>query len=121
MDPDQLPNLIYLGDNSYGVEAASETYFGKPVGAAHGAQEAVIAAIIQQPSNYPLPAYRTKLIARWHYVLNGMVTMGDLTQAQADAETFPKLLTDSTGSTAGGRRSRPPAGTRGRHTSWDVV
>ena len=28
-------NLIYLGDNSYGVSAAAETYFGKPVVAAH--------------------------------------------------------------------------------------
>ncbi|HEX3714587.1 MAG TPA: transglycosylase domain-containing protein [Trebonia sp.] len=92
-------NLIYLGDNSYGVEAASQTYFGKPLGQLTVAQEAVIAAIIQQPSNYPLETYRTDLVARWHYVLNGMVKMGDLTQAQADAATFPKLLTDTSGPT----------------------
>jgi membrane peptidoglycan carboxypeptidase len=88
-------NLIYLGDNSYGVAAAAQTYFGLPVSKLSVAQDAVIAAIIQGPSDYPLPAYRTNLIARWHYVLNGMVTMNVLTPAQAAAETFPKMLTDS--------------------------
>ena len=88
-------NVIYLGDGSYGVEAAAETYFGEPVSKLTVAQDAVIAAIIQAPSTYYLPQYRTNLEARWHYVLNGMVTIGDLSQAQADSMTFPKLLTDS--------------------------
>ncbi len=43
-------NLIYLGDNSYGVAAAAQTYFGKPVSQLTTAQDAVIAAIIQEPS-----------------------------------------------------------------------
>jgi membrane peptidoglycan carboxypeptidase len=93
-------NLIYLGQNSYGVAAAAQTYFGKPVSALTVGQDAVIAAIIQQPSLYPLPSYRKNLTARWHYVLNGMVKMNDLTQAQADSMTFPKLLTDSSSSTS---------------------
>ena len=89
-------NLIYLGDNSYGVAAAAETYFGLPVSKLSIAQDAVIAAIIQQPSTYPLPQYRSDLIYRWrNSVLDGMVKMGDLTQAQANAMKFPKLLTDS--------------------------
>ena len=88
-------NAIYLGENSYGVEAASQTYFGKPVGQLTVAQDAVLAAIIQQPANYPLKQYRPELTARWHYVLQGMVTMGKLTPAQAAAEKFPALLTDA--------------------------
>ena len=87
--------MIYLGDGSYGVQAAAETYFGKPVSKLTIAQDAVIAAIIQQPSTYYQPQYRTNLIGRWHYVLDGMVTIGDLSQAQADSVKFPKLLTDS--------------------------
>jgi membrane peptidoglycan carboxypeptidase len=59
------------------------------------AQDAVLAAIIQQPTNFPMPKYRANLITRWHYVLQGMVSMGKLTQAQADAQQFPKLNTDS--------------------------
>ena len=88
-------NVIYLGDGAYGVEAASETYFGEPVSKLTIAQDAVIAAIIQAPSTYYLPQYRTNLTTRWHYVLNGMVKIGDLSQAQADSMTFPKLLTDN--------------------------
>ena len=88
-------NVIYLGDGSYGVEAASETYFGEPVSKLTIAQDAVIAAIIQAPSTYYLPQYRTNLTTRWHYVLDGMVKIGDLSQAQADSMTFPKLLTDN--------------------------
>jgi membrane peptidoglycan carboxypeptidase len=88
-------NLIYLGDNSYGVAAAAQTYFGLPVSKLSVAQDAVIAAIIQQPSNFPQMTYRQNLIARWHYVLNGMVSMNVLTPAQAAAQTFPKMLTDS--------------------------
>ena len=83
-------NTIYLGDGAYGVEAAAETYYGKKVSQLDVAQAAVIAAIIQQPSTYPLPQYRPELINRWHYVLNGMVQMGNLTQQQADAMKFPK-------------------------------
>ena len=41
-------NVIYLGDGSYGVEAAAETYFGEPVSKLTVAQDAVIAAIIQR-------------------------------------------------------------------------
>ena len=48
-------NLIYLGDSSYGVSAAAETYFGKPVSELSVAQDAIIAAIIQSPYTYPLP------------------------------------------------------------------
>ena len=98
-------NVIYLGDHSYGVEAAAETYFGQPVSKLTVAQDAVIAAIIQAPSTYYLPQYRTNLVARWHYVLNGMVTIGDLSQAQADSMTFPKLLTDNPSYTPPGRSS----------------
>jgi membrane peptidoglycan carboxypeptidase len=88
-------NTIYLGDNAYGVAAAAQTYFGVPASKLTVAQAAVIAAIIQQPTNFPQPQFRSDLIARWHYVLDGMVKMGKLTQAQANSEKFPKLLTDS--------------------------
>ena len=69
-------NLIYLGENSYGVAAAAQTYFGQPVSKLTVAQDAVIAAIIQAPSTYPLPQNRTELKARWQYVLQQMVGQG---------------------------------------------
>jgi membrane peptidoglycan carboxypeptidase len=84
-------NTIYLGTGAYGVGAAAETYFHEPVSKLTVAQAAVIAAIIQQPTNYPQPQYRSQLEARWHYVLSGMVTTGDLTQAQAVTMKFPTM------------------------------
>jgi membrane peptidoglycan carboxypeptidase len=84
-------NTIYLGEGAYGVQAAAETYFGKPVSGLSIAQDAVIAAIIQQPSTYPLAQFRPELEARWDYVLDGMVKTGDLTAQQAAAMKFPTL------------------------------
>ncbi len=85
-------NTIYLGQGAYGVGAAAETYFGIPASQVDAAQAAYIAAIIQSPSYYPTPAGQTALMTRWHYVLDGMVTLGDLSAQQAAAEHFPKVL-----------------------------
>ena len=84
-------NTIYLGNGAYGVQAAAQTYFGKPVGQLSVEQDAVIAALIQQPSTYPLPQYRPELTARWHDVLNGMVAMGTLTAQDAATAKFPSI------------------------------
>ena len=85
-------NTIYLGNGAYGVQAAAQTYFGKPVAQLSVEQDAVIAALIQQPSTYPLPQYRAELTARWHYVLSGRWWDGHLLWAQ-DAATakFPSI------------------------------
>ena len=88
----QYLNTIYLGEGAYGVGAAAETYFGIPASQLNVAQAAMIAATIQSPSYYPTPAGHQALVARWHYVLNGMVTMGDLTAQQAATEKFPTVL-----------------------------
>ena len=64
------------------------------------AQDAVLASIIQQPSNYPLLQYRDNLKARWTAVLSDMVKDNFITQAQADSATFPTMLTDTPSSTA---------------------
>jgi membrane peptidoglycan carboxypeptidase len=85
-------NTIYLGNGAYGVGAAAQTYFGEPASKLTVAQSAMIAAIIQSPSYYPTTAGKTALEARWHYVLTGMVDMGDLTAQQAAAEKFPAVL-----------------------------
>jgi membrane peptidoglycan carboxypeptidase len=87
-------NLIYLGENSYGVAAAAQTYFGEPASQLTVAQDAVIAGIIQQPSTYPLLSNRAALKARWTYVLQQMVADKYITQAQMNTTTFPKMLTD---------------------------
>jgi membrane peptidoglycan carboxypeptidase len=88
-------NTVPTGTNMYGFGAASEAYFGKSVRKLTVAQAAMIAAMPQSPSYYnPDPkagaAYQA-LVFRWRYVLKTMVGMGTLTQAQANAQKFPKL------------------------------
>ncbi|MFM1538828.1 transglycosylase domain-containing protein [Helcococcus bovis] len=47
-------NRVFLGQNSYGVEAAAQTYFSKSAKDLNIAQSAAIASIVQAPSNYSL-------------------------------------------------------------------
>lgn len=45
-------NLVYFGEGAYGVEAAAERYFDKPVGDLSLAECATLAGLIQAPSRY---------------------------------------------------------------------
>ncbi|MCR4998679.1 MAG: PBP1A family penicillin-binding protein [Lachnospiraceae bacterium] len=77
-------NTINLGQNTLGVEAASERYFNKSVTELNLSESAVIAAITQNPSRYnPIsnPEDNTK---RRKKVLNKMLEQGYITQAQYD-------------------------------------
>ncbi len=87
----QYLNTIYLGQGAYGIGAAAQTYFGEPASQLTVAQAAMIAAVIQSPSYYPTAAGHQALVTRWHYVLNGLVKMGDLSPQQAAAEKFPRV------------------------------
>jgi membrane peptidoglycan carboxypeptidase len=84
-------NTIYFGRGAYGIEAASKAYFGKDVSTLTPAQGALLAAVIRGPGYYDPgePANRGRAVGRWHYVVDGMVKLGAVTQQQADAMTFP--------------------------------
>ncbi|MCI5839662.1 MAG: transglycosylase domain-containing protein [Peptoniphilaceae bacterium] len=47
-------NRVFLGQNSYGVQAASQTYFSKDVSKLNLAQAASIAGIVQSPTSFSL-------------------------------------------------------------------
>lgn len=85
-------NTIYFGRNGYGIAAASEAYFGKPVGELTAADAAVLAASIQRPSALDPWTNRPEAEQRWNYVLDGMVEMGVLTQADRNAQAYPETL-----------------------------
>lgn len=79
-------NQVPFGQNTYGVEAASETYFKEPVSSLSLAQDAILAALIRGPSYYsPYGPNKDALLARKNYVLDRMVANHYITQAQADA------------------------------------
>ncbi len=84
-------NQIYLGHGAYGVEAASENYFGKSVEELNLAECAVLAGLPQAPSRYSPFRYPERAKQRQIYVLNRMVTEGFITNIQA-TEAMNKVL-----------------------------
>jgi membrane peptidoglycan carboxypeptidase len=94
-------NTVPFGPTVDGLGAAAYNYFSldltKP-GAAQQmtiSQAAMLAAMPNAPGAFsPDPsagAAYTALVNRWKYVLTNMVRDGDITQAQANAQKFPKF------------------------------
>ena len=76
-------NQIYLGHGAYGVEAASENYFGKSAKELNLAECAVLAGLPQAPSRYSPFRFPEKAKQRQIYVLNRMFAEGYITNIQA--------------------------------------
>lgn len=91
-------NTVPYGGTLYGIEAASETYFGIPAKDLSIAQSAYLAAMIQAPTHFsPYGTHRAELDARKDLVLERMHTLGfidDTSFASAKAE---KVSFSSTG------------------------
>lgn len=74
-------NQVPFGLNSYGVEAASKTYFHKSVSEISISESAILAALIQAPSYYsPYGPNKAKLLERKDYVLRRMKATGFLNE-----------------------------------------
>ncbi|MGA8178921.1 MAG: penicillin-binding protein 1A [Desulfobacterales bacterium] len=84
-------NQIYLGHGAYGVEAASENYFGKSAKDLNLAECAILAGLPQAPSRYSPFKYPERAKQRQIYVLNRMVEDGFITNIQA-TEAVNKVL-----------------------------
>ena len=76
-------NQIYLGHGAYGVEAASENYFGKSAKDLNLAECAMLAGLPQAPSKYSPFKHPERAKQRQIYVLNRMVEEGYITNIQA--------------------------------------
>ena len=68
-------NEIYYGNLSYGVEAASETYFGKPASQLTLAEAAFLAGLPQAPSVYDIYTNRDLTLVRYQNVIMGMLAL----------------------------------------------
>ena len=75
-------NYIYLGQHSYGVEAAARTYFGKHASDITLAESAVIAGLPQAPSRYNPFRHPEAAKARQMYVLGRLRTLKWITEEQ---------------------------------------
>lgn len=77
-------NKIYFGAGAYGVQAAANTYFGKDVSQLTLPESALLAGLVQSPSNYNPFVNLDKAKARQRLVLNSMVDSGFINQSAAD-------------------------------------
>jgi len=84
-------NLIYLGDDTYGVEAASRHYFGKSVSRLDLAQAALLAALPRAPSVYDPRAHPDRARQRRNLVLSLMAREGFISAAAAQAASEERV------------------------------
>lgn len=75
-------NLIYLGEGTYGVEAAARTYFDKSADELTIAECAIIAGLAQAPEGYNPYRYPEKAKKRQELVLGKMHELGKITTDQ---------------------------------------
>src|SRR4051794_34918754 len=78
-------NEIYLGAGAYGVAAAADTYFQKPLDKLTLAEAAFIAALPKAPNNYNPVRHPQAARARRDWVLNSMAEVGWATPEQVKA------------------------------------
>ena len=74
-------NAVPFGQNAYGVEAASQTYFSKPASDISLTEAATLTALLPAPSYYsPYGTHKNELIQRKDYVLDRMQQVGYITK-----------------------------------------
>lgn len=101
-------NEIYLGQNSYGVAAAAQTYFNKPLAALTPGEAAYLAALPKKPAQLHPVRDRAEAEDRRNYVLNEMVDNGYLEAANAQTEKSQPLRTVQNGDFGAFRDALPP-------------
>src|SRR6056297_2662966 len=77
-------NEIFLGHSAYGVETASQQYFGKHVWELDLAESALIAGLPQSPNNYSPLNNPERAIRRRNVVLDRMHELGYITAQKAE-------------------------------------
>jgi penicillin-binding protein 1A len=88
-------NQVYFGHGAYGVEAASQTYFKKPVDQLNLAESATLAGLPRAPNYYSPIIDRERAVRRRNLVLARMLDGGFITgeqAAQASAVSFDESL-----------------------------
>ncbi len=78
-------NNVYYGAGSYGVQAASETYFGKSASKLNIAECALLAGLPQRPRSFTPFEHRTEALKRRDEVLDAMQRWGYITADQCSA------------------------------------
>jgi len=84
-------NKIYLGNRAYGIEAASQVYYGKSIRDASLAQMAMIAGLPKAPSRFNPLANPARSKERRDWILGRMYKLGKIDQNAYEAAVAEPL------------------------------
>lgn len=84
-------NRVYFGAGAYGIEAASQRYFGKPASQLTLGESALLAGMMKGPSRYSPVAATDRAARRATIVLDEMVRIHAITPQQRDAAFQQKV------------------------------
>ena len=89
-------NTVYFGRGAYGIEAASQAYFGHPASEMTVAEAALIAGIMPAPSAWDPALDPDQAALRFQRVLDLMLEDGHITQEQHDSAVMPETIPSQT-------------------------
>jgi penicillin-binding protein 1A len=101
-------NEIFLGQNSYGVTAASQTYFNKTLDELAPNEAAFLAALPKAPSDYHPVREKNRLLERRNYVLKEMF-QNDYLSEEAYEDELTQPIKSVQGRDYSGFRSNLPS------------
>jgi len=101
-------NEIFLGQNSYGVAAAAQTYFNKTLSQLEPHEAATLAAMPASPSNFHPVRNMEKLQGRRNYVLNEMWQNGYISEETYRSERLKPVRSVQNGDFPPFREALPP-------------
>ena len=101
-------NEIFLGQNSYGVTAAAQTYFNKTLDDLAPHEAAFLASLPKAPSDYHPVRRKDRLLSRRNYVLRQMWENGYLAEAAFRTEIEMPLKSVQNQDFASFRAALPP-------------
>lgn len=101
-------NEIFLGQNSYGVTAAAQTYFNKTLADLTPQEAAYLGALPQRPSALHPVAEKEEAVSRRNFVLREMFENGFIDRAAYDVARDSELLTVQNGDFEGFKQQLPP-------------
>ncbi len=90
-------NEIFLGQNSFGVAAAAQTYFNKPLTQLTTEEAAYLAVLPKAPSTYHPVRQKERAIGRRNFVLREMYENGYIDATEYDRAQDAPLMTVQNG------------------------
>ncbi len=84
-------NTIYWGRNTYGIQAASQEFFGKDAKDLTPSEAALLSGIIPSPNNWDPSINPDRAKERWERSINRMYEQGYITKDEHDKAEFPKF------------------------------